>query len=163
MSETAKLADLIMRVTDGDPWHGSNVVTLLEPVSPGAAAAHPVPGNHSVWELVLHMTGWANEAAARLRGAAAAEPEGGDWPPVVDVTPRAWEQAKRALVDSHAALAAALRDTADAVLDEAVVDHRAGAAGTGQSRYVTVHGLVHHTTYHAGQIAVLVKAAAATR
>lgn len=163
MSETAKLADLIMRVMAGDPWHGANVVALLAPVSPGTAAAHPVPGNHSIWELVLHMTGWANEAAARLRGAAAGEPDGGDWPPVVDVTPLAWQQAKGALVDSHAALAAAVLGAADGVLDEAVVDHRDRAAGTGQSRYLTLHGLVHHTTYHAGQIAMLVKAAAATR
>lgn len=33
-----------------------------------------------------------------------------------------------------------------------------GAAGTGLSRYLTVHGLVHHTVYHAGQIALLRRA-----
>lgn len=163
MSEAAKLADLITRVMDGDPWHGSNVVALLGRVSPSTAAAHPVPGNHSIWELVLHMTGWANEARARLGGAAAGEPEGGDWPEVTDASPAAWQAAKAALVRSHAALAAAVRKTGDAVLDTAVVDHRDRAAGTGLSHYLTLHGLVHHTTYHAGQIAMLVKAVAAAR
>ncbi len=163
MSETAKLADLIVRVMEGDPWHGPNVVTLLEGVSPSAAAAHAVPGTHSIWELVVHMTGWANEVRARLGGAVAGEPEGGDWSEATDASPAAWQAAKAALVHSHAALAAAVRAAGDAVLDTAVADYRDRAAGTGLSRYLTVHGLVHHTTYHAGQIALLVKAATAAR
>ena len=32
------------------------------------------------------------------------------------------------------------------------------AAGTGLSKYLTLHGLVHHTVYHAGQIAQLRRA-----
>lgn len=163
MSEAHKLADLIMRVVDGDPWHGSNVVTLLQGVSPSAAAARVVPGVHSIWELVLHMTGWANEVCARLGGAVAGEPKGGDWPEVTDASPAGWQAAKAALVNSHAALAAKVREAGDAVLDSAVVDYRDRAAGTGLSHYVTLHGLVHHTTYHAGQIAILVKAVTAAR
>ncbi len=163
MSETARLADLITRVMEGDPWHGSNVVTLLAGVSPAAAAAHPVPGNHSVWELVLHMTGWANEAQARLGGAPAGEPAGGDWPEVPAVTAAAWRAAQAGLVDSHRALAAAVRATSETALDTPVVDPRDPATGTGLSRYLTLHGVVHHTTYHAGQIALLVKAAGVAR
>ena len=30
---------------------------VLEGVSAEAAAAHPVAGAHSIWELVLHLTG----------------------------------------------------------------------------------------------------------
>ncbi len=159
MSETAKLADMIVRVIDGDPWHGPNVMSLLDGVSHTVAAAHPVPGSHSVWELVLHMTGWAREVHARLRGASAGEPAGGDWPAVGEVSAPAWRAATAALVESHVALAAVVRATADGVLDSAVVDRRDRAAGTGLSQYLTLHGLVHHTTYHSGQIAMLVKAA----
>ena len=39
-----------------------------------------------------------------------------------------------------------------------VVDRRDPATGTGLSHYLTLHGLVHHTTYHAGQIALLRRA-----
>ena len=159
MTETARLADLITRVIDGDPWHGSTVLALLDGVSHQAAAAHPVPGLHSIWELVLHMTGWANEAGARLAGEAAGEPKGGDWPAVTEVSHAAWTRAVEALVASHQALAAAVRATDDRVLETAVHDPRDRAAGTGLSHYLTLHGLVHHTTYHAGQIAVLVRAA----
>ena len=30
MSEATKLANLITRVMDGDPWHGSSAVSLLD-------------------------------------------------------------------------------------------------------------------------------------
>jgi uncharacterized damage-inducible protein DinB len=163
MPETARVADLITRVIDGDPWHGSTVLALLHGVSHQTAAGHPIPGVHSIWELVLHMTGWATEAGARLAGEAAGEPKGGDWPAVTDVSPAAWTRAVTALVVSHQVLAAAVRGSDDRVLDTAVRDPRDRAAGTGLSRYLTLHGLVHHTTYHAGQIAVLVRAAQAMK
>lgn len=99
-TEAALVADLLERVTSGDAWHGDNVAQLLDGLSAADAARHPVAGAHSIWELVLHMTGWAEEVRARLLG----------------------------------------------------------AAGTGLSRYLTVHGLVHHTVYHAGQIALLRRA-----
>jgi uncharacterized damage-inducible protein DinB len=127
------------------------------------AAAHPIPGVHSIWELVLHMTGWATEAGARLAGEAAGEPKGGDWPAVDDLSGAAWTRAVEALVASHQTLAAAVRACDDGVLDTAVRDPRDRAAGTGLSHYLTLHGLVHHTTYHAGQIAVLVRAVQAAR
>ncbi len=161
MREADRLADLVDAVLDGDPWHGSNVVSLLEGLAPRDAAAHVVPGAHSIWELVVHMTGWTREVLARLGGAAAGEPAAGDWPAVHDVTAEAWAGARAALVESHRALAAAIRAASDPLLDTPVVDHRDPATGTGLSRYLTLHGLVHHTTYHAGQIALLRRALSA--
>jgi uncharacterized damage-inducible protein DinB len=158
MTNVEQLADLVERVVEGDPWHGSNVVALLEGVSAADAAARVVPGAHSIWELVLHMTGWTREVQARLAGAAAGEPAAGDWPEVREASSAAWAAAVTALVDSHRDLAAALRATDDAQLARPVVDRRDPAAGTGLSHYLTLHGLVHHTTYHAGQIALLRRA-----
>lgn len=158
MSHVEVIADLMERVLEGDPWHSSNVVALLDGVPARDAAAHVVPGAHSIWELVLHMTGWAREVRARLEGEAAGEPAGGDWPAIPDTSARAWASAVAALVESHRALAAAVRASDDRTLATPVVDRRDPAAGTGLSRVVTLHGLVHHTTYHAGQIALLKRA-----
>lgn len=158
MREVDRLADLVERVVEGDPWHGSNVVALLEGVSAPDAAAHVVPGAHSIWELVLHMTGWAREVQARLEGEAAGEPRGGDWPAARQVSPAAWAAAVTALVESHRALAATLRASDDRRLATPVIDRRDPAAGTGLSHYLTLHGLVHHTAYHTGQIALLRRA-----
>jgi uncharacterized damage-inducible protein DinB len=163
MSETNNLAELMMAVVDGDPWHGPNVVSLLRGVDPEEAASHLVPSAHSIWELVLHMTGWADEVRSRLAGAEAGEPKAGDWPEVIDVSPAAWVRAREGLVASHERLAAALRATRDDQLEAPVVDRRSRSAGTGLSQYSTLHGLVHHTAYHAGQIALLVRFAESMR
>ena len=155
MREVERLADLVERVVEGDPWHGGNVMALLEGVTAADAARQPVAGAHSIWALVLHMTGWCDEVRARLGGAPAGEPASGDWPAVNDVSPAAWAASIDALVASHRALAAALRASGDAVLETPVRDPRNPPTGTGLSQYLTLHGAVHHTTYHAGQIALL--------
>jgi hypothetical protein len=67
-------------VVEGDPWHGPNVIALLEGCRARRCRAGGA-GAHSITELVLHMTGWTREVQARLEGEAAGEPAGGDWPP----------------------------------------------------------------------------------
>ncbi len=163
MRETHRIADLVMAVVGGDPWHGPNTAALLRQVSCEEAASHLIPDAHSIWELVLHMTGWADEVRARLGGAEAGEPAAGDWAEVDEVSPAAWARAQTAFVQSHERLAAALRETRDAHLETPVLDHRDRAAGTGLSQYATLHGLVHHTAYHTGQIAMMVRFAESTR
>jgi len=158
MHEAERLADLVERVVEGDPWQGSSDMGLLDGLSAQAAARHVVPGAHSIWELVLHMTAWCDEVRARLGGAPAAEPAAGDWPAAVEVSAAAWASAVQGLVAAHRDLAATLRRLGDHGLETPVVDYRDRAAGTGLSRYLSVHGLVHHTTYHAGQIAVVRRA-----
>ncbi len=161
MAEVDRVADLVERVAQGDPWHGSSVKALLDGIAASDAAARIGPGTHSIWEVVVHMTGWTREVSARLEGEPAGEPAAGDWPAVAEVSEAAWTGAREALLESHRALAAAIRAAGDGVLDTPVVDNRDLAAGTGLSRYLTLHGLVHHTAYHAGQIALLSRAIAA--
>ena len=48
----------------------------------------------------------------------------------------------------------------DAQLQDRIGDVRDRALGSGVSRYVTLHGLVQHHVYHAGQISLLKKALA---
>jgi hypothetical protein len=159
--ETQDIADLIERIMTGDPWHGPSVTKVLEGVS-AASAAQPGPnGTHGIWELVLHMTGWAREVTARLRGRAAQEPEDGDWPAIGEPTPARWRQAQDALFAAHRELAAVVRALDPAILARPTKDFRDNALGTGLSHYLTLHGLVQHTVYHAGQ-AALVKRAQAT-
>lgn len=153
--EPAHIAELIERVMRGDPWHGPNVTQTLAGVTAEAAAQRPPNGAHSIWELVLHMTGWAREVTARMGGRAAQEPEDGDWPDIGQPTADRWRRAQSALFTAHDDLIAAVRKVDAASLGRPVVDFRNNAMGTGLSHYVTLHGIVHHTVYHAGQIAML--------
>jgi DinB superfamily len=153
--ETDRIADLIERVAEGDPWHGPSVASLLRDIS-AASAAQPGPGGaHGIWALVLHMTGWAREVTARLGGRAAQDPEAGDWPSIGEPTPARWAEAQAALFEVHRQLARAVREFDVSRLATPVSDFRDNALGTGLSHYLTLHGLVHHTVYHAGQIAVV--------
>src|SRR5688500_8098193 len=153
--ETNDIADLIDRVMTGDPWHGSSVAAILEGVSSTEAAAPGPAGTHGIWEIVLHMTGWAREVVARLSGQEAGEPEGGDWPSIGDPDASRWQDAQAALFAAHREVAAAVRGLDAPILALPVKDFRNNALGTGLSHYLTLHGLVHHTVYHAGQIALL--------
>lgn len=156
--ENANIAELVERVVTGDPWHGSNVEQLLRGVSADDAAKRPVPGAHTMWELVLHMTGWAREVRERLEGHTAQQPSEGDWPPMGPTTEDRWLEAKKSLLDAHNQLTAAIVALDARSLDEPVRDFRDNALGVGLSRYLTLHGLVHHTVYHAGQLAILKRA-----
>lgn len=155
MHDTDTLADLLHRVIEGDPWHGSSTAALLDDVTAAEAAIRAVPGGHSIWELVLHMTGWAHEVHARLRGRPAQEPDGGDWPDPGPVDAARWKAAVSELLATHRRLAEAVRSTSGEALDEPVIDRREPALGTGLSKALTLHGLVHHTVYHSGQITLL--------
>jgi uncharacterized damage-inducible protein DinB len=152
--ETHRIADMIERLMTGDPWHGPNVASTLEGISAADAARRPAGGAHSIWELVLHMTGWAREVTARLEGRDAQEPEGGDWP-AAGTGDDAWQHARAALFAAHDDLVRQVRRLPDDALGQPVRDYRDNALGTGLSRYLTLHGLIHHTCYHAGQIAML--------
>lgn len=157
MSESGRLVDQIKRAHDGDPWHGSPVKTILAGVTAEQAARRPPGGAHSIWELVLHMTGWRNEVARRATGAAAGEPEAGDYPAVGDPTPARWKAALDALDASHANLAKVVRGLSDEQMLKPTNDPRNAALGTGVTYYELLHGIVQHDAYHAGQIAILKK------
>jgi uncharacterized damage-inducible protein DinB len=156
-SESQRLIDQFKRAHDGDPWHGSPVREILKGVTPEQAARRPPNGAHSIWELVLHMTGWRNEAARRARGEPAAEPAGGDYPHVGDPTATRWTDALDALDVSHARLVTAVQGMSDDDLLNPTNDPRNRPLGTGVSYYELLHGVVQHDAYHAGQIAILKK------
>ena len=157
MSEAFRLLDQFKRAHDGDPWHGSPVKAILEGVTHEQAARRPPNGAHSIWELVLHMTGWRNEVARRATGAPAAEPAAGDYPAVGEPTAARWKAALAALDASHANLAKVVRGMSDDQLLKPTNDPRNRPLGTGCSYYELLHGIVQHDAYHAGQIAILKK------
>jgi uncharacterized damage-inducible protein DinB len=157
VSESVRLIDQFKRAHDGDAWHGSPVKAILAGVTAEQAARKPPNGAHSIWELVLHMTGWRNEAARRAAGAPAGEPEAGDYPDVGDPTPARWTAALSALDAAHEHLATVVRGLSEEQLHTPTNDPRNRPLGTGVTCYELLHGIVQHDAYHAGQIAILKK------
>ena len=165
MSEKKGIAGELERGFAGQPWHGPSVTSVLQGVTAAEAAARPLPAAHSIWEIVLHMTGWTREVARRLHGGEPAMPAGGDWPappaagdPALPALDIAWERAVAALHEAHREVIAALAAFPEERLREHVgLGWHDLPLGTGVPYRVMLHGLAQHHAYHAGQIAVLRK------
>jgi uncharacterized damage-inducible protein DinB len=153
MGEINRIVDQMDRAMNGEAWHGPHLEELLKDVSAQQAAAHPVAGAHSIWELVNHIGAWNAILAQRASGMAVAVTSEQDWPPVTDTSAEAWKRSLEQMRASRAQLRGAVLKLNDPQLDEI-------APGKDHSIYVMLHGGVQHDLYHAGQIAVLKKGAA---
>jgi uncharacterized damage-inducible protein DinB len=151
-TEVERIRDQFRRAFDGEAWHGPSVLSLLEGVSAQQAAAHPIPGAHSIWQLTLHIAAWERACKRRLDGDPAQLTDVEDWQPINDTSEAAWENTKQQLIDNHRELLEAIARVDDARLNDPIVKDSAS------SIYVTLHGGVQHDLYHAGQIAMLKKA-----
>jgi len=151
MSRARHLGSSLERTVTGPMWHGSALAEVLEGVTAERAAARPIPGAHTIWEIVLHIIAWAEIARARLRGESTGDPTPEqDWPPVTATDAAAWQRTLERLGACHRELAADVRG-----LDEARLDQK--VANLDYSADVLLHGIVEHGTYHGGQIALLKK------
>ncbi len=155
--ERDRLNQEIVDAWDGDPWHGTPINAILEGIDAAQAAARPIKQAHTIWETVLHMTGWTREVAHRIAGGKAGEPETGDWPEVTDTSRDAWQAARRDLGAAHEELRRAIKKLDDDTIMAPPNVPRDRAAGTGTTIYRLVHGLVQHDAYHAGQIVLMKK------
>jgi len=153
--ELGRISDQFQRAFDGEAWHGPSLLSILKGVTAEQAAAHPIPGAHSIWELVLHIGAWENACRPRLEGDRAQLSDEEDWQPISDTSEAAWEQTKQELTETHNRLIAALDSVDGTRLDQPIIDDHETAFS---SVYVTLHGGVQHTLYHAGQIAIVKKA-----
>ena len=155
MSEMDRISDQFRRAFDGEAWHGPSVLALLNGVSGQQAAAHPIPGAHSIWELTMHIEAWERACLRRLNGDPARLTDEEDFRPINDKSDAAWESTKQELVDTHRELLDAIARVDESRLNEPII---ANANTPFSSVYVTLHGGVQHDLYHAGQIAMLKKA-----
>src|SRR5687767_7858483 len=101
MNEVERIRDQFERAFEGDAWHGPSVLSLLDGVTAEQAAAHPIPGAHSMWELTLHIAAWEDACRRRLEGDPAQLTENENWRPVNDTSDAAWENTKQELIDTH--------------------------------------------------------------
>ena len=158
-SDFDALRDDLRQVYDGDPWHGSPITAVLKDVDAKTAARRSIPNGHTIWELVLHMTGWTREVTSRVRGNDAGNPPQ-DWPAQPKKpTDTEWRTAQNELRAAHEDLVRAVDSLEPDDLVRMVGDQRDPSLGTGKTVGSHIRGLLQHHTYHEGQIAILKKAA----
>lgn len=154
-SDLEALRQDLHKVYDGDPWHGPSITEVLKGIDADLAGLRSIPHAHTIWEIVLHMTGWTREVASRVRGAAAKTPQE-DWPaPRIGGGAPAWKAAKADLSMAQKEIEAAVGALKPDDLLRWIENHE----GTGYTVGTVIRGLLQHHAYHEGQIAILKRAA----
>jgi uncharacterized damage-inducible protein DinB len=151
MKEIERIVDQLNRAFVGEAWHGPAVVEILEGVTTKQAMAHPLAGGHSIWELALHLAAWMRAVLRRLHGEPAQLTDAENFPAVTDSSEQAWEETRESIKRAHEELRSAILHLDDSRLDQPIIEGMS-------SIYVTLHGVIQHSLYHAGQIAILKKA-----
>lgn len=158
MNEIERIKDQMTRGFDGDAWYGPSLSDALADVSVEQAAAKPLPDAHSIWEIVLHVAAWEDAVRTRLETGVVDLPAEGDWPTVGDTSARAWSETLARLERGHRELTETVARLSDDRLEQTLGSERDRPTGGGVSVYTTLHGVIQHTAYHTGQIALLKKA-----
>jgi uncharacterized damage-inducible protein DinB len=159
-SECSRIADQLRRAFNGDAWHGPSLREALAGITAEQANARPIPGAHSIWELLLHIEAWVRAPLTAMSGT----PMPGldktdhidaeiDWPPVKATGSKDWESAKKHAFQAADEMVGAIEKFGDSRLSEIV-------PGRKYDFYFLLHGVVQHTLYHTGQIALLKKSVA---
>jgi uncharacterized damage-inducible protein DinB len=148
--ELTRLEEQVRLAFEGEAWHGPAVLEVLAGVSVEEAAAHPIPGTHSIWEIVLHLAGTYRLVLRRSQGQSGNLSAEQDWPSVPAPEPERWHEAVEELRRLN-------REVRQAIL-AFVGDLDQMLAPGHSSAYVHFAGLPQHDAYHAGQISLLRKA-----
>jgi uncharacterized damage-inducible protein DinB len=160
MTDLERLADQFRRAFEGDAWHGASLRELLHGVTAKQAASRPIANAHTIWEIVLHIGSWEKMFNDAIHGKPLLPwPSPAmnklDWPAVIrkDAKPDAanWKKAQRDLYAAGDKLRRSIAGFEPKRLQEIV-------PGRDYDFAYAFPGIVQHTIYHAGQIAILRKA-----
>jgi uncharacterized damage-inducible protein DinB len=145
MSQTERIADSYHAATVKGAWYGPSLAELLAKISPEVATTRPVPSAHSISELLQHLLLW-NERIRNTSASNSLPPWQAekDWAepaiPWNELVSR-WSQSRELLEEK--------------IRDFSIKDLAKQVPGRNYPYETLFHGVVEHTIYHSGQIAML--------
>lgn len=150
--EVQSIIHRMENVSNGQPWFGRSVYSILNEVKSRKAGIKPNGTEHSMLELLWHMNTWAGFTLKRLekykeKDLAAFEQL--DWRNL-DPKRHTWKKGLAEFKKIQKKIISMLKKKNDTFLEE-IVDHR---------RYnfrFLLNGIIEHNIYHLGQIAYLQK------
>jgi hypothetical protein len=150
--ESIRIAAQLRHAFAGQPWHGPPLSELLAGVTPEQACARPIPGTHNIQELVLHIDVWLRAALDAVQGIAMPKlyRTEKDWQVVTAADATEWAHTTARLFEGGEQLAQAIEQFPDVRLQDIV-------PGREYDFYFLFHGIVQHSLYHGGQIALNMK------
>src|SRR5580692_12302911 len=144
MRQTERIADSYRAATLKAAWYGPSLAELLAGISPDLATTRPVPGSHSISELLQHLLLWNERIRKTSDGNSLPrwQPEK-DWaePPIPwnELVSR-WSQSRELLEEK--------------IRIFPVADLAKQVPGRNYSYETMFQGIVEHAIYHSGQIAM---------
>jgi uncharacterized damage-inducible protein DinB len=150
-SEIKRITALLQQTFTKEAWHGPSVLEALAKVTPALASARASANTHSIIELVAHMRAWRIAVIEWLSGNTTyIVTDALNFPTITD-----WPAAVAALRESQEKLIATITAFPEERLNELVPQ-----APEPCKWYNLLHGIIHHDTYHTGQISLITKAIA---
>jgi uncharacterized damage-inducible protein DinB len=145
MHQPQRIADSYRAATVKGAWYGPSLAELLAQISPELANTPPVPGSHSISQILQHLLLW-NERVRNTSDSNSLLP----WQPAKDWAepPIPWNQLLARWSESRELLEAKIRNFPVADLAKQV-------PGRNYPFETLFHGIVEHTIYHSGQIAMV--------
>jgi len=150
--ELKRLEEQLRRALEGEAWHGPSLLESLAGVSAEQAAARPIAGAHSIWELVLHLGSDYGLVLRRLSGDGRQVTPAEDWPSCPPPTEENWQKAVQEVTRLNQELRQAVRGFPEERLDQPLVPEVPYTA------YTQFIGVTQHSLYHVGQISLLKRA-----
>jgi len=150
MTEPQRIAALAESVFRDGGWIEVSPRDLFRSLTAAEAAAHPISGAHSAWEIALHLAFWHDAVRRRLEGETVEYAPEEDWPPQPKASEANWQAALNQLDRSLEGLVNSMRGMKAKKLDEIV-------PGRTFNFYVMLHGVMQHDLYHSGQVMMLRK------
>lgn len=139
---------------EGGPWHGPSLLQSLAGVDVQQAAARPIEGRHTIWEIANHCTYWMDSVERALHGEAMESvPETEDWSGMEE-TAEEWARDLERLDQTYTKLQNTIKGLDARDLDN-IVSSQFGDNLFRFSWRKMLHGVADHNIYHAGQISIL--------
>ncbi len=98
MTRARQLAATLTEIFEGDPWYAPSVKAALDGITAVAAAAQPITGAHTIWEITAHMDAWNQVCLRRLAGEVCVEPDVNFAEPD-EISPNAWRRLREICLD----------------------------------------------------------------
>jgi uncharacterized damage-inducible protein DinB len=145
--EIERIARLLEKTFEKQPWYGSSVMEILKNIEP-KIVDQKIGQTDSINELVMHMISWRLFATRRLLG----DDEFQVTDEINFPKPGAWDETLIKLQSSQAALVVAATNFPEEKLGELCASKEMK-----YTYYTLLHGIIQHDVYHLGQIALLKK------
>lgn len=138
---------------DGDNWTGETFIGKLNAINEQTAFAQPVPGMHSVAEILWHSIYWRTAILKRIQGdveftAKTAKEQ--NFLPIETLKKKGLKGLLADLKKSNDDLVNQLNSSSDEILDK---EYKPGSKIEPE-----VEGLIQHDYYHLGQIGYVIAA-----